>query len=183
MCHTLLVGVSIFCSCPQPHVPVPVAPAAREHFPYFLRSFRQQKPVETTAGADQIEQISAPCRIGLIVEDVRQRGAEHPLPTAKFCIEGWRLLIPSQGRVPVRRRRAPAGMIPPRHLAAALGPLFRITKITGRRLSPRPFDFRAADPRIEGGVGPFDLGKSSHLTSELQVDRENLTNRSVLFMF
>ena len=94
-----MTGPLTICPCilgrrSQPDVGVALAPIGWKHLPDVLRPLRQQLPIELITLADKREQIGAPLRVNLVVEDVCERCAEHALSPPVRTLEVCRFSIP-----------------------------------------------------------------------------------------
>src|SRR5262249_1546648 len=67
----------------EPHVVAASQPVVRagasDHLEHIADALCEQKPVQIRREFDQVEQIAAPLRIDLVVEDVGERRAKHSL--------------------------------------------------------------------------------------------------------
>lgn len=110
---------------------------------------RQQQPNELRRSLDQVEEISTPRRIDLIVEDIGKRGTEY---------EGTRAIsdslpVPSERLFPVSRRR-PRARLTGAPLDPAKALILMDLSITVIACGA---DLGATDPRVESVVGPFNF--------------------------
>src|SRR6202049_641601 len=142
----------VFSGHSQPYIRISVAPIGRQHLGNILRALGEQQPVEVRGFADQLPEIIAPFRRHLIVKDVGHRGTEDAVADAQFL----GLSVPFARQVPVLGAGPLAGLVAPQVFPETLGKGPGITEITGARYR------RAAPPRVEGMVSPFDFAILGH---------------------
>lgn len=111
---------------------------------------------------NQIEQISAPCGIDLIIEHIRKGRAEDALPPPMLDLKQPCSAVPQQGTSPIGFSGASTRMVAPFDLTTPLGPFFRVAEVARRRDFFAPGHFRAANPRVEGRIGPLNLRSTAH---------------------
>src|SRR6266403_1509521 len=153
----LPIRASVLSCRSEPHVGVASAPIARKHLADILWPLRQQLPIELVAFADKREQIGTPVGVGLIVKHVGKRRTEHALSPTVNTLKVLRLSVPRKRLFPIGSGSSSAGIITPLHLSAALCPTIRVTEVAGGCCAGRSGNLGAADPWVEGRIGPFDF--------------------------
>ena len=148
----------------EPDIGPAVAPVGRKRVRDVLRALGTELPVERGGGADQSPEVGPPSLGCSVVEDVGHAGAKHPMPHAGD--QG--VAVPEERLPPVVGRGAHAcGVRVPEVAALAVAapgaPGYRrgVAVVAGRA------DAQAAEPRVEGGMGPGDRGRAHGRRADL----------------
>ena len=154
----------VFCGRAEPDIGPAVAPVGRKRVRDVLRALGKELPVERGGGADQSPEVGPPSLGCSVVEDVGHAGAEDPMAHPG----GQSLSVPGNRLSPVARRGAhPLGARLPEvatlAVAASSASGYRcgVAMVAGRA------DAQAAEPRVEGGMGPGDRGRAHGRRADL----------------